>query len=100
MNILPGSMRAVAKSVTYCGCIEIHATKQDYNKDSLIEIKNNMQNHIKGKLCPTCKEILEEEIGAHLFYLAALCNSLDINLADALLKEYGNIKALGIFSLK
>lgn len=92
--------RAVIKSVTYCGCIEIHATRQDYNKESLEEIKNNMQNHIKGSLCPSCKEILEEEIGAYLFYLSALCNALDINLSDALLKEYGNMKTLGIFSLK
>lgn len=92
--------RAVVKSVTYCGCIEIHATKQDYNRESLEEIKNNMQNHVKGKLCPSCKEVLEEEIGAYIFYLSALCNALDINLSEAILKEYGNMKTLGIFSLK
>ncbi|CCQ94261.1 conserved hypothetical protein [[Clostridium] ultunense Esp] len=92
--------RAVIKSVTYCGCIEIHATRQDYNRESLEEIKNNMQNHVKGNLCPSCKEILEEEIGAYLFYLSALCNALDINLSDSLLKEYRNMKTLGIFSLK
>ena len=39
--------RAVIKSVTYCGCIEIHATKQDYNKESLQEIKNNMKIILK-----------------------------------------------------
>ena len=92
--------RAVVKSVTYCGCIEIHATKQDYNRESLEEIKNNMQNHVKGNLCPSCKEVLEEEIGAYIFYLSALCNALDINLSEAILKEYGNMKTLGIFSLK
>ncbi|MCF6465851.1 DUF1573 domain-containing protein [Clostridium sp. Cult2] len=92
--------RAVIKSVTYCGCIEIHATKQDYNKESLEEIKNNMKNHIQGNLCPSCKEILEEEIGAYIFYLSALCNALDIKISDAVLKEYSNMKTLGIFSLK
>ena len=92
--------RAVVKSATSCGCIEINATKQDYNKDSLEEIKNSMKNHVKGDMCPGCKEILEEEIGAYLFYLAALCNTLDINMSDALLKEYSNMKALGIFGLK
>lgn len=92
--------RAVVKSVTYCGCIEIHATKQDYNRESLEEIKNNMQNHVKGKLCPSCKEVLEEEIGAYIFYLSALCNALDIDLSEAILKEYRNMKTLGIFSLK
>ncbi|NLX62974.1 MAG: DUF1573 domain-containing protein [Tissierellia bacterium] len=92
--------RAVMKSVTSCGCIEIHATKQDYNKESLSEMKDSMKNHIKGKLCSNCKEIIEEEIGAYLFYLAALCNTLDIDLSDALIKEYKNLKTLGIFSLK
>ncbi len=92
--------RAVAKSVTSCGCVEVNATKQDYNKDSLEEIKNNMKDHINGNLCTVCEEILQEEIGAYLFYLAALCNALDISLSDALMKEYSNIKALGIFSLK
>ncbi len=92
--------RAVAKSVTSCGCIEIHATKQNYDKDSLMEIKDSMKSHIKGQLCPTCKEIIEEEIGTTLFYLASLCNVLNIDLSDAFMKEYNHIKTLGIFSLK
>ena len=92
--------RAVVKSVTSCGCIKINATKQDFSRDSLEEIKNNMKNHVDGRLCPSCEEIIEEEIGAYLFYLAALCNALDMDMDKAFLKEYGNIKALGIFSLK
>lgn len=92
--------RAVAKSVTSCGCIKINASKQDYNKDSLEEIRSSMSDHLDGTLCPACEEIIQEEIGAYLFYLAALCNSLDLNLSDALIKEYSNIKALGVFSLK
>jgi hypothetical protein len=92
--------RAVVKSVTSCGCIEIHAMKQDYNKESLQEMKKSMSNHIKGELCPSCKEIIEEEIGAYMFYLSALCNALNINLCDSLINEYKNMKALGIFGLK
>jgi hypothetical protein len=92
--------RAVIKSATSCGCIKINATKQNYNRDSLEEIKNNLENHVEGSLCPGCREILEEEIGAYLFYLAALCNTLDVNMSDAMLREYSNTKALGIFSLK
>lgn len=92
--------RAVAKSATSCGCIVINATKQDYNRDSLEEIRNNMKSHVEGDLCPGCKEIIQEEVGAYLFYLASLCNALDINMSDTLLREYSNIKALGIFSLK
>ncbi|NLV76843.1 MAG: DUF1573 domain-containing protein [Tissierellia bacterium] len=92
--------RAVIKSATSCGCIEINARKQNYNKDSLKEVKDNLESHVEGKLCPGCKEILEEEIGAYLFYLAALCNTLDVDMSDAMLREYSNTKALGIFSLK
>ena len=92
--------RAVVKSSTSCGCIEINAKKQDFNKNSLEEMKNSMESHVKGELCPTCKEILLEEIGAYLFYLAALSNALGVNMSDALYKEYNNIKTLGLFSLK
>ncbi len=59
-----------------------------------------MKSHVEGKLCSSCEEIIQEEIGAYLFYLAALCNALDIDMSQALLREYSNIKALGIFSLK
>ncbi|MBZ2175205.1 DUF1573 domain-containing protein [Schnuerera sp. xch1] len=92
--------RAVIKSVTTCGCIEIKATQQDYNKDSLEEIKNSMKDHLEGHLCPNCQEILNEEVGAYLFYLSALCNVLDINISDAMAREYDNMKTLGIFNLK
>ncbi len=92
--------RAVAKSVTSCGCISITASKQDFNKETLKEVKDNVQTHIEGELCEVCQEKLEEEIGAYLFYLAALCDTLDINLIDAVLKEYDNLKTLGIYSLK
>lgn len=92
--------RAVAKSVTNCGCIEINAKKQDFSKESLQEIKNNMKTHVKGELCPSCKEIVEEEIGAYLFYLSSLCNVLNIDLSETITKEYQNIKTLGIYSLK
>ncbi len=92
--------RAVVKASTSCGCIEIHASKQNFNKDSLEEMKNSMQSHVIGNLCPGCKEILLEEMGAYLFYLAALSNALGVNMSDALFKEYNNIKTLGLFSLK
>lgn len=92
--------RAVVKSATSCGCIEIHATQQDYSKDSLEEMKNSMESHVFGALCPSCKDILLEEIGAYLFYLAALSNALNVDISEALYKEYNNIKTLGLFSLK
>lgn len=92
--------RAVAKSVTSCGCISIAATKQNFNKETIKEVRDNMEDHVNGELCEICKEKLEEEIGAYLFYLAALCDTLDINLTDAMLNEYNNLKTLGLYNLK
>ncbi len=92
--------RAVMKSATNCGCIEIHGRKQDYNYDSFEELRNSMDGQVIGKLCPMCKDILEDEIGSFLFYLAALCNVLDIDMKDPIIKEYNKMKTLGIFNLK
>ena len=92
--------RAVAKSVTSCGCISICATKQDYSKDSLEKLKDSVQSHVEGVLCDGCREVIDKEIGSYIFYLAALCNTLDLNLDSILSKEYDIIKTLGLFSLK
>lgn len=92
--------RAVAKSVTSCGCISVHATKQDYSKESFEEILDSVKSHVEGSLCDSCKEVLDKEIGSYVFYLAALCNTLDLNLDSILEKEYETIKTLGLFSLK
>jgi len=92
--------RAVAKSVTSCGCISINATKQDYSKETFEEMLDSTKTHVEGNICDGCKEVLNEEIGSYLFYLAALCNSLDLNMDEILKKEYNTIKTLGVFSLK
>mgnify|MGYP000886518766 FL=1 len=92
--------RALAKSVTSCGCISINATKQDYDRDSFEEMLSTVNNHIVGKLCDNCKEVMNEEIGSYIFYLAALCNVLDLDLDHIVKSEYNTIKTLGIYSLK
>lgn len=96
--------RAVAKSVTSCGCIEINAKKQKMptDEDYIDEeaLKKCLQTHVKGDLCDSCRDIIEREIGNHLFYLTALSNTLDINLYDVLLKEYDKINTLGKFTLR
>lgn len=92
--------RAVAKSVTTCGCIEVNASKQCIPSDATIEdLKDCMNTHIEGVLCENCKDIIEKEMGNTLFYLTSLCNVLDINLHDVLLKEYEKINTLGIYNL-
>jgi len=93
--------RAIIKSVTNCGCIQVDAKKQQTPPNiSLKELSKYLDPHIKGHLCENCKEVIENEIGDNLFYIAAICNLLDISLYDILLKEYEKINTLGIYNLR
>jgi len=90
--------RAVAKAVTTCGCVKIDAERQRIPQDaSFHEIRSYMNTHLSGKLCEHCQDIIEGEIGNHLFYIAALCNLLDLNLYDVFIKEQQRINALGAY---
>jgi hypothetical protein len=92
--------RAVAKAVTNCGCIEVDAVKQKIPPDleSLESLKEYMSTHVKGKLCEHCTEVLEDEIGRNLFYVAALCSILNLNLHDILVKEKERVACLGMYN--
>lgn len=92
--------RAAIKSVTCCGCIKINASNQEVPDGiDYKDAKNYMDNHLSGELCEVCREKVVQEIGSNLFYIAALANSLDINLYDVLINECKKIEALGEFSL-
>lgn len=95
--------RAICKAVTNCGCIEICAKKQNMLEDtglSLEELNPRLSSHIKGYLCENCREVIERELGNNLFYLTSLCNALDLNLFDILLKEYNKMDTLGKFTFR
>lgn len=99
MNITQAKIeRSVAKSVTHCGCIEIDARKT--NTETLEDCKEYGDFHVKNHLCDDCKSNLEKEMGNHLFYFAALCNALDVDMYDIILKEKSNLETLGKFSLR
>lgn len=92
--------RAIIKAVTSCGCIEINASKQEISDEISIEhIQDVLDNHLHGQLCEHCKDVIKQEIGNHLFYLAALCNLLDLNLSDIIEKEQKKIHTLGIYNM-
>ncbi len=92
--------RAIAKAVTICGCIKINAQKQDFPEDMDLEQACQFtSSHIEGELCDDCKEVINQEMQNHLFYLAALCNLLDINLYDNMLEEYDKLNTLGTYNL-
>lgn len=92
--------RAIIKAVTSCGCIKINASKQEISNEISIErIQDVLDNHLNGQLCEHCKDVIKQEIGNHLFYLAALCNLLDLNLSDIIGKEQKKIHTLGIYNM-
>jgi hypothetical protein len=92
--------RAISKSVTSCGCIQINAKKQQVPSEiRLYELVSYMDTHTKGQLCDNCREIVELEIGNLLFYLAALCNILGLSLEDIMSAENEKLATLGIYNL-
>lgn len=97
--------RAIAKSVTSCGCLEINARKQEIPEVlpedmTLEDFHKLMNNHIHGELCDNCREVIEKEMGSNLFYIVSLCNMLDINLYDVFIKEYTKLKMLGKYDMR
>ncbi|NFI66009.1 DUF1573 domain-containing protein [Clostridium botulinum] len=94
--------RAIAKSITNCGCVSVKADKQRLPSDSIdIEaLRTCLKSHVNGDLCDNCRDVIEREIGNNLFYLTSLCNLLDLNLYDILLKEYNKINTLGKYSMR
>ena len=92
--------RAIIKSATACGCVQICASKQDIPGEiSYSELSSFLDSHISGNLCENCRDVVETELGNHLFYVASLCNVLDVNFESIVKKEYDKIGALGKYSL-
>lgn len=93
--------RSIIKSATNCGCIRINAKKQEIPPDvSLKDAKKYLKTHIEGQLCENCRDRIEKEIGSTLFYLASICNTLDLNMYDIILKEIERMKTLGEFNFR
>lgn len=92
--------RAIAKAVTNCGCIRIEAGKQKTPTDtSLKQLPFLLDSHVRGQLCENCKEVIETELGASMFYIAAICDLMDTDLYNVMLKEYKKIKTLGVYNM-
>ena len=93
--------RAICKAVTSCGCIKINATKQDFcNTDSIAELKDALNTHIEGGLCENCRDVIENELGNNMFYFVSLCETLNINFFDILLKENEKMNTIGDFTFR
>lgn len=92
--------RAVIKSITNCGCVTLNVSKVELPENMTYDaLKEYRSEHLHGEPCPVCREKIEEELGRLEFYIAAICNTLDISMYDVLLKEYKKISTLGRYSL-
>jgi len=94
--------RAVIKSITSCGCVNLsfdNSENKHDNDENYDELKTQHINTVSGELCQTCKEKVESEIGNQLFYIAALCNNFDLDMFDVIIKEYNRLNTLGKYNL-
>lgn len=93
--------RAVTKSVTECGCVTVDAKKLQLPDDlqSYEELRAYLDSHLRGQICKNCEDVVIGELGKMMFYTAALCNLLDLNLYDVFIKEYKQASSLGVFNL-
>lgn len=92
--------RAVAKSITECGCITLSAQKQSIPLESSFEdISKILTHQVDGHICEHCTEVLQDEIGNHMFYITSVCNALNIDLENTLKKELDKINTLGKYSM-
>lgn len=93
--------RAVVKAVTTCGCLAVDAQKKPIPEDAtLADLKYIFSSHLKGSLCPNCREIVEIELGKQLFYIAALVNTLGLSLNDIIKKEEEKLNTLTVYNLR
>lgn len=93
--------RAIARAVTECGCITIHASKQQFpNGNSLATLPNYSNSHLDGALCDQCLDVMKNELGNHLFYLSSICNALKISMDQVIKEESSRLSTLGVYTLR
>lgn len=91
--------RSTVKTATGCGCLKISGEK-GMSLFSDGDFYDKTKSGAEGYLCPECKSIIENEIGEMLFYIAGLCNALNLSMKDIMKKEIKNVDALGKYSLR
>jgi hypothetical protein len=95
------TLRSVVKAATRCGCIELSGALQPINSNMTFEeIRGKLNFYKDGEICNECKFAVEKEMGAVLFYMASVCNALDLDMNEIIEKEIERNRLLGGYSLK
>ena len=92
--------RSTIKAATGCGCTRITAEKALSQYSEPLRPSATEMAGTDGSICSDCRSSIENEIGEMLFYVASLCNALDISMADIMKREIKNVEALGKYSLR
>lgn len=93
--------RAVVKSSSLCGCVHIAAERQSLCRGAeLTQLNTIMQTHVSGKLCRRCRESIERELGACLYYLTGIANAFDTDLEKLMDDEIHRCQMLGKYYVK
>ena len=83
--------RSTVKAVTNCGCVEIYGRKNP---------PRTGDSQLTGELCEECENTIMTEMGELMFYLASLCNALDISLEEVVRMDMNRCDMLGYYSLR
>ena len=101
-NLYNKIMEQVAKEVkrSLNEVDDIAPVKQEFSGESYKDLPDTLDNHLRGELCETCKEVIELEMGNYFFYIASLCDTLGLDLNEVMQEEYNRNKTLGLFNLR
>lgn len=91
--------RSTVKAATGCGCTEVSARKITLSERDFFTGMSK-DSGVKGKLCDDCRSIVQGEIGETLFYIASLCNALNLSMEEIVENERTNLKVLGKYNLR
>ena len=90
----------MVKSATGCGCVDISGEKSLSAFSLPEDFDAKEASGMDGNLCGACKSRVEDEIGELLFYIAGMCNALELDMNEIMQKEIKNVEVLGKYSLK
>ncbi len=92
--------QSLLSAANTCGCITLGTAKANLPADAdwqTLQTQPTGDNF--ADICPNCRSLLTEHLGALLFYAAALANALNLDLDTICDHETEKLDMLGYFML-